>query len=116
MRLGVRALLVEAHLAILAKADYHEVNLAYRLIEVCAVLRNLTLGDCTIGDVHILGLYVDMLKELVVDMEVAALLLCATYGVELIERVYRYALKRNLTRLVALNQLAVETEGCAASG
>ena len=62
---------------------------------------------------HILGLYVDMLEELVVDTEVTALLLGAAYGVELVERVHSYALEGYLACLVTLHELAVEAKGCA---
>ena len=64
----------------------------------------------------ILGQDVDMLKELIVDAIVTTLLVAATDRIELIERVDRNVLERNLTLLMTLHQLAVEAQWCATCG
>jgi hypothetical protein len=56
---------------------------------------------------------IDVLEELIVDAIVAALLLGVLDRVELIKGIYGDVGKRYLTLLVALYQLAVETQRCA---
>ena len=81
-----------------------------------AVLRNLVLGDGAVGDVDVFGQDVNVVEEILVDAEVAALLLGRADGVELVEAEYGHVAEADEALLVAFHQLAVEPQRRAARG
>ena len=115
-RLGIGTRLVETDLAVFAHADNHQVDLAHRMVVRGAVLRNLVLGDGAVGDVDVFGQDVDVVEEILVDAEVAALLLGRADGVELVEAEYGHVAEADEALLVAFHQLAVEPQRRAARG
>ena len=115
-RTGVRTRLVEADLSVLADADNHQIDLAGGTVVGIAILRNLVLGDRSVGNVDVLGLDVDVVEELLVDAVVAALLLVRADRVELVETEYGHVAEADLPGLVASYQLVVEAQGRTSGG
>ena len=111
-RIGAR--FVETDLTVLAHADDHQVDVAYGQVIRGAVLRNALLGHRTVRNVDILGQDVDVVEEVLVDAEVAALLFGGLDRVELVEAVDGHVLEADLPLLVTFDQFAVETQRGAA--
>ena len=109
-RFGIRSRFVEADLPVLADADDHQVDLAHRVVVRCAVFGNPGFGYRAVGDVDIFGQDVDMVEEILVDAEIAALLFGRADRVELVEAEYRHVAEADDPLLVAFDQFAVQPE------
>ncbi len=116
VRSDVRSRLVEADLPLLSHADNHQVDIAHVLIESGAVLRYAVERNGAVGDMDVFGEDVYMVEEVLVYAVVAALLLGARYGVELVERVDGHTREADGAGAVASDQLAVESQRRASGG
>ena len=74
----------------------------------------LVFGYRAVRDVDIFGQDVDMVEEILVDAEIAALLFGRADRVELVEAEYRHVAEADDALLVAFHQLAVQPQRRAA--
>ena len=105
---------VEAHLALLANTNHHQVHSAGLGVKVGAIGSQFFGGNVSVGDVDVLLQDIHFVQQVVVDAEITALLTAHGSRIVFVNGYHFHVLERDLAGLVAAYQFVIQRLGGSA--